>query len=145
MDKLTSGTLKQYFKHCVDAWSNELLRDGYWEIYEKLAAYEDTGLTPEEVAGMEWISVNDRMPEPEINVLLMQNYSECGDYAQITIGHLHHESDLRRKPYFNWIAYGADMCHPKVEAYHRADFICPGNEFVTHWMPLPQPPRRSDE
>lgn len=49
MERLTSPTLKQNFKHCVDAWSDELLRKEYWKLYDRLAAYEDTGLTPEEV------------------------------------------------------------------------------------------------
>jgi hypothetical protein len=88
-----------------------------------------------------WIPVSERLPEPEINVLIRQSYGEDAPYANITIGHLHQESDLRRKPYWTWIAYGADMVHPKIEAWHRADFICPGDEFVTHWMPLPQPPK----
>lgn len=90
---------------------------------------------------MEWISVKERLPEPETNVLIKHRYFITEPYANITIGHLHQDSDLRRKPYWNWIAYGADMVHPKVEAYHRAEFICPGSEFVTHWMPLPELPK----
>ena len=89
----------------------------------------------------EWISVKDRLPETETNVLIMQKYSETDCFANITIGHLHQPSDLRYKPYWNWIGYGQDMVHPKIEAFHRADFICPGNEFVTHWMPIPKPPK----
>ena len=88
-----------------------------------------------------WISVKDRLPEPETNVLIMQHYTGTAPYANVTVGHLHQDSDLRRKPYWYWIAYGADMVHPKIEAFHRAEFICPGNEYVTHWMPLPEPPK----
>lgn len=87
-----------------------------------------------------WIPVTERLPEPETNVLICQHYHEDAPYAKITIGHLHQDGDLRHKPYWNWIAHGADMVHPKIEAYHRAEFICPGKEFVTHWMPLPAPP-----
>lgn len=87
-----------------------------------------------------WISVKDRLPERETNVLLWQKYYESAPYASVTIGHLHQPGDLRRKPYWLFIAYGGDMVHPKVEDYHRAEFICPGSEFVTHWMPLPKPP-----
>lgn len=86
-----------------------------------------------------WISVSEGLPEPEINVLILQSFKETGPYASVTIGHLHQESDLRRKPYWSWIAYGGDMVHPKLEAYHRAEFICPGNEFVIAWQPLPEP------
>lgn len=88
-----------------------------------------------------WIPVTERLPEPETNVLICQHYHEDAPYAKITIGHLHQDRDLRHKPYWNWIAYGADMVHPKIEAYHRAAFICPGKEFVTHWRPLPEPPK----
>jgi hypothetical protein len=93
-------------------------------------------------AAQRWIPVGERLPEPETNVLICQHYHEDAPYAKITIGHLHQDRDLRHKPYWNWIAHGADMVHPKIEAYHRAEFICPGKEFVTHWMPLPAAPSR---
>ena len=34
-------------------------------VYSKLAQYEDSGLTPEEVQQMRWITVKDRLPEEE--------------------------------------------------------------------------------
>ena len=34
------------------------------EIIDRLAAYEDTGFTPEEVQQMRWIPVEERLPEP---------------------------------------------------------------------------------
>lgn len=92
-----------------------------------------------------WIPVTERLPEPETNVLICQHYHEDAPYAKITIGHLHQDRDLRHKPYWNWIAHGADMVHPKIEAYHRAEFICPGKEFITHWMPLPAAPEEGAE
>lgn len=109
----------------------------------KLAAYEDTDLSPDEIS--HWIPVSERMPEPETSVLVLQSYIEGTPYARISIGHLHQESDLRRKPYWMWIAYGADMVNPKIEDYHRAAFICPGDEFVTHWMPLPKLPKEKND
>lgn len=112
------------------------------EAILRLAAYEDTGLEPDEIP--HWIPVSERLPGPETNVLILQSYREDAPYSAITIGHLHQESDLRRKPYWMWIAYGADMENPKIEAYHRSNFICPGCEFVTHWMPLPQPPKEAE-
>ncbi len=45
-------------------------------LHERLAAYEDTGLTPEEITGVltkqqeqRWIPVTERLPEPGVRVL----------------------------------------------------------------------------
>ena len=95
-------------------------------------------------AAQRWIPCSERLPEPEMNVLIWQTYKGDAPYANITIGHLHQEGDLRIKPYWMWIAHGADMVDPKIEAYHRAEFICPGKEFVTHWRKLPQPPQKGE-
>ena len=50
------------------------IKTGYWspnkkdELIERLAAYEDTGLTPEEIERLKeqhrWIPVEERLPEP---------------------------------------------------------------------------------
>ena len=45
------------------------------EIIDRLAAYEDTGLTPEEVQQMRWIPVEERLPEPTENPVLVHDYS----------------------------------------------------------------------
>ena len=37
--------------------------------FDRLAAYEDTGLAPEEVQQMRWIPVEEKMPNPKQNVL----------------------------------------------------------------------------
>lgn len=67
MDRYTSNTLKQNLKHCVDAWSDELLRTEYWKMYDRLAAYEDTGLTPEDI-----LRLND-FSQSQCAKLLMEN------------------------------------------------------------------------
>ena len=41
----------------------------------RLAAYEDTGLAPEEVQQMRWIPVEERIPRPEENPVLVYDYS----------------------------------------------------------------------
>lgn len=41
------------------------------EIIDRLAAYEDTGLAPEEVQQMRWIPVEERLPEKENAQVLM--------------------------------------------------------------------------
>ena len=40
------------------------------EIIDRLAAYEDTGLTPEEVQQMRWIPVEERLPEEKQRVIV---------------------------------------------------------------------------
>lgn len=48
---------------------------GWWEhtvlgnIVDRLAAYEDTGLIPEEAQQMRWIPVEERLPEENVTVL----------------------------------------------------------------------------
>ena len=79
-----------------------------------------------------WIPVSERLPEVGVKVMLVNCYSP-EEYSKITIGQLH-QTDKRRKPYWKWIAYRG------YEDYY-SDWICPGEEFVTHWMPFPQPPK----
>lgn len=40
------------------------------EIIDRLAAYEDTGFTPEEVQQMRWIPVEERLPEEKQRVIV---------------------------------------------------------------------------
>lgn len=60
-ERLTSPTLKSNFKHCVDAYSKELLTKCYWEIYDRLCEYENIGLSPEEIDTLK--SENARLAE----------------------------------------------------------------------------------
>lgn len=54
---------------------------GWWEhtvlgnIVDRLAAYEGTGHAPEEVQQMRWIPVEERLPEPTENPVLVHDYS----------------------------------------------------------------------
>ena len=80
------------------------------EIIDHLAAYEDTGLTPEEVQQMRWIPVEERIPRPEENPVLVYDYS------------------------------GVSMAwHTKAMGWsYKTSLPCVE---VTHWMPLPSPPK----
>lgn len=79
------------------------------EIIDRLAAYEDTGFTPEEVQQMRWIPVEERLPEEKQRVIV-----RC-ERVGTSVG---------------WILWGNWMTD-----------IGPGAGKVTHWMPLPQPPK----
>lgn len=76
----------------------------------RLAAYEDTGLAPVEVQQMRWIPVEERIPRPEENPVLVYDYS------------------------------GVSMAwHTKAMGWsYKTGLPCVE---VTHWMPLPSPPK----
>lgn len=42
---------------------------------QQLEAYEDTGLTPEEVQQMRWIPVEERLPKPQENPVIACDYT----------------------------------------------------------------------
>lgn len=54
---------------------------GWWEhtvlgnIVDRLAAYEDTGLIPEEFQQMRWIPVEERLPKPQENPVIACDYT----------------------------------------------------------------------
>ena len=48
------------------------------EVIDRLAAYEDTGLAPEEIQQMRWIPVEERLPMPYENPVLVYDNSGVG-------------------------------------------------------------------
>ena len=90
-----------------EAEFDEILKN----IALRLAAYEDTGLAPEEVQQMRWIPVEERLPEEKQRVIV-----RC-ERVGTSVG---------------WILWGNWMTD-----------IGPGAGKVTHWMPLPQPPKEA--
>ena len=113
------------------------IKTGYWttakkeELIQRLAAFENTGLEPEQIEVMKghntalieqltekespWISVKDKLPENKQWVL-------CLCQANIF--------DVLRFDYPDWSwerSGGKDR-------YFKS--------FVTHWMPLPEPPTK---
>jgi hypothetical protein len=65
---------------------------------------------------MEWINVNDRLPELGRDVLILTSYSK------MATAHIDDET----KPSYGWID-----CMRGQHSYGS----------VTHWMPLPEPPK----
>ena len=85
--------------------------------FDRLAAYEDTGLTPEEVQQMRWIPVEERLPEQENTQVLM------------TDGECHYISS--RNNMVRFLDCEGIFIPGKAGAGVK----------VTHWMPLPATPK----
>ena len=158
MNRLTKSTIGCFeydlanYKHAVGEFADYDAFYAYNMAVKQLGQYEDLNLSPTEIAEKlkelaelrevtRWIPVEERLPDVGKCVLVRQTYhpfrGEHGEFEEVTVGYMHQPTDKRRKPYFYWVAvsdYG-DMV--------RADGVCPGNEFVTHWMPLPQLPKEA--
>lgn len=89
------------------------------KIAVRLAAYEDTGMEPEEISIRRWIPVTERLPEDGVFVLV------CNDDGHMMIAK--HETET-----YDW-----------YYKYTNYDFDIWDNEEqgpVQYWMPLPEPP-----
>lgn len=89
---------------------------------------------------MRWIPVTESLPEIDVAVLVLHTYQR-DEYSPITIGRLYQPCDKRRNPYWTFVSIQAS----DGAIYNDGtDFICPGSEYVTHWMPLPEPPGKGE-
>lgn len=93
----------------------------------RLAAYEDTGFTPEEVQQMRWIPVEERLPEENVTVLAFNADPHAEKYV------------LAR--YRAVVHFGRCWCQFDQEY----DSWCASCWKVTHWMPLPPGPSAKGE
>lgn len=89
------------------------------EIIDRLAAYEDTGFTPEEVQQMRWIPVEERLPGDSDGLVIM------------TDGEIVH-------PSYGNAMFGFDR---KLGVFAPTKKRPWGFMHVTHWMPLPKAPK----
>ena len=89
-----------------------------------------------------WIPVDDRLPEPGRIVLITQAYSweNFEEGASVTIGRLSPEKNNKM---WEFQYYRPDF---RSGTIMDNDIICPGNEYVIAWRPLPEPyrPERSE-
>ena len=91
----------------------------------RLAAYEDTGLTPEEVQQMRWIPVEERLPEKH------SEYIVCAcDEGEPIDERIWGDTVVVCADYYD----GGFTWYEGNTEYDISDI-------VTHWMPLPQPPK----
>ena len=84
-----------------------------------------------------WIPVDDRLPEPGRIVLITQAYSweNFEEGASVTIGRLSPEKNNKM---WEFQYYRPDF---RSGTIMDNDIICPGNEYVIAWCPLPEPYR----
>lgn len=83
-----------------------------------------------------WIPCSERMPEAGKIVLVYQNYER----PYVTIGRLK-PVEKGFMSYWEFQEYREDFRHTAI---FDNGVICPGSQYVTHWMPLPEPPERED-
>lgn len=104
---------------------------GWWEhtvlgnIVDRLAAYEDTGLTPEEVQPIRWIPVEERLPEEGKRCLL---YTPCDRI--LCVGYYAGKDEWQHR--HKWRL---------VTAMRSTQTL---TKKVTHWLPLPKAPKEDN-
>ena len=121
---------------------NNGIKTGYWspnkkdELIERLAEYEDTGLTPQEIylmkAGtilksmeMQWIPVEERLPDTDDYVLM-----SFDNFSLPLVGRYESDEDGGGA----WYLGDCDE-----------NDTCVSNDlFVNAWRPLPEPYRKEE-
>lgn len=123
------------------------IKSGYWspdkkqELVDRLAEYENTGLTPEEIKSLDefegsngqlllleiakhkWVPCSKRLPE------------ESGYYMACIHDEKTDDFDFRK----TWFAHKRDYDMDESEWRELYDY-----EKVTAWMPLPEPYREAE-
>lgn len=100
------------------------------EVIDRLAAYEDTGLAPEEVQQMRWIPVEERLPEPN-----------TGDGYWVAKKGPRGNTMMKLAQYSD---YGMAMSIDAVTDITWRDWDFTKITDVTHWMPLPKAPKEDN-
>lgn len=99
------------------------------EVIDRLAAYEDTGFTPEEVQQMRWIPVEERLPEEE------------GTYAVCVDGEVKWDAYCMFGGKGRWLCYDGRLNVLYIDPYSSKLTREPPYPRVTHWMSLPEAPK----
>ena len=99
------------------------------KVIDRLAAYEDTGFTPEEVRQMRWIPLEEGPPE-EIGVYLVV---ACDEYL------------TRDKRIWNGTIMGEGFYGEEGWDMEYSGYIHDITGMVTHWMPFPDFPKEETD
>ena len=92
-------------------FEGKVLDEWWWE--EKIKMIADH-LIANGVTVQEWISVNDRLPEEKVNCIVHYKHAYCNNDGYWAIGFCFYDGEKFR----------IDLAYK-----------------VTHWMPLPRPPK----
>ena len=83
------------------------------------------------VKKMEWINVKDRLPENDDEVLIGSFYKDSEP------GYRH----VARHSNGEWqVQFGTYSLKNSVSIYINFNYFEDGEWYITHWMPLPDPP-----
>lgn len=102
----------------------------------------------------QWINVKDRMPENEVDVLIcaQRRYYKGGTIPVVSTAFYTDGKMNTEESGYNWDLGNVDMEYDEeVDAYivpegwwesvRYGEEFSAVDDFVTHWMPLPQPPK----
>lgn len=106
------------------------------------------------VTVQEWISTKDRLPENEVDVLIctQRRYYKGGTIPVVSTAFYTDGKMNTEESGYTWDLGNVDMEYDEeVDAYivpegwwesvRYGDEFSAVDDFVTHWMPLPQPPK----
>lgn len=102
----------------------------------------------------QWINVKDRLPENEVDVLIcaQRRYYKGGTIPVVSTAFYTDGKMNTEESGYNWDLGNVDMEYDEeVDAYivpegwwesvRYGEEFSAVDDFVTHWMPLPQPPK----
>lgn len=134
---------------CTIAWMCEKLGGGAPKIIAD---------TIERLQFPHWIQVSERLPEPEQRVLVCAE-TRCTDgktYRHITTGMYENGKMWRENSSWNFNNFDNLGCYDKEQGdykipegwweytiYNDEEGNYPIDDFVTHWMLLPEPPKEN--